>query len=63
MEQVLYKEALASVFEGAIKQTYEVADQECRATEHRSMIQAAKKSGGDMYVVSIFNCIRNYLLK
>ena len=42
MEQVLYKEALASVFEGAIKQTYEVA--ECRATEHRWMIQAAKKA-------------------
>ena len=44
MEQVLYKEALASVFEGAIKQTYEIADQECKATEHRSMIQAAKKA-------------------
>ena len=52
MEQVLYKEALASVFEGAIKQTYEVADQECRATEHRSMIQAAKKAACMFYPFS-----------
>ena len=43
LEEVLYKEALAGIFQSFTGQSYEVADTECGCTEQLSLVIAAKK--------------------
>ena len=43
LEKVLYKEALAGIFQSFTGQSYEVADIECGCTEQLSLVMAAKK--------------------
>ena len=43
LEEVLYKEALAAIFQSFTGQSYEVADVECGCTEQLSLVIAAKK--------------------